>query len=81
MRRLSRRHFCAAFGLVLVVFFTLEKLAAPRRLDVRFLRIRETQWTGYAGPARFTSVLAHQPGFTVFENLYVVLCVPYHPPH
>jgi protein O-GlcNAc transferase len=67
--RLSRRHFCAAFGLVLVVFFALESLVSPRA-DVRFLRFKEARWTGYAGPARLTSVLAHQPGFTVFENLY-----------
>ncbi len=67
-KRLSRRHFCAAFALVLVVFFALENLVSPRA-DVRFLRFREARWTGYAGPARLTSVLAHQPGFTVFENL------------
>ncbi|GMK59543.1 hypothetical protein CspeluHIS016_0801490 [Cutaneotrichosporon spelunceum] len=68
--RLSRRTCCVAIGFLLVVFLALELLASPRHLDVRLLRLRDKQWKGYAGPAHLTTIHAHQPGFTVFENLY-----------
>lgn len=70
-RRLSPRTFLAAALLCLGLLFLLESLSVSqqRRITNHLLETKDEVRDGYADSAHLSAVLAHQPGFTVIQNL------------
>lgn len=76
-RRYSRPVVVIAFALCLALFVLVGKRGSHtdwatngRRLGPHaFLKSSGQLSTGYAEAAHLTTVLAHQPGFTLFKNL------------